>query len=177
MSDIVVDTSCLLNFCSAVDLREFLPATGLSWYVPSAVIGETIYVRIVANDGGVHREEVNLQPSLKSGVLTACGMRGLVESELYVRLARTLDDGEAMALAIAKSRGWMLATDDRKARNQAAMMGVNVLTTPEILRVWADLNTIDHNTLRSVLRDIQHLACFVPAASAPEHEWWTTHSE
>jgi predicted nucleic acid-binding protein len=176
MSDIVVDTSCLLNFCSAVDLTQFLPATGLKWYVPSAVVGETIYVRIEASDGEVRREEANLQPSLDSGVLTSCSVEGQAESDLYVRLARTLDDGEAMALAIAKSRRWILATDDRKARNQAATIGVNILTTPEILRVWADTNSIDQNTLRSVLRDIQHLACFVPAASAPEYEWWTAHA-
>jgi predicted nucleic acid-binding protein len=34
------------------------------------------------------------------------------ELAAYVAFASELDDGEAMALAIAQSRGWQIATDD-----------------------------------------------------------------
>ncbi len=90
-----------------------------------------------------------------------------------MRLAGDLDDGEAMALAIARLRGWTLATDDRKAKRFADDLDVPVVTTPELMQRWAKASKIRPAKLRTLLSNIQHCARFVPAEDAPGYDWWT----
>jgi predicted nucleic acid-binding protein len=93
--------------------------------------------------------------------------------EFYVEFAADLDDGEAMALAIARARAWLLATDDRKARRRAVESGVSIVTTPELMKRWADSSRVPAEEIRSALERIQARARFVPAPDFPEYEWWT----
>jgi predicted nucleic acid-binding protein len=60
-----------------------------------------------------------------TGTVQICAPADDVEQALYVEFALVLGDGEALALAIAKNRGWKMATDDRKARNKAEVAGVD----------------------------------------------------
>jgi predicted nucleic acid-binding protein len=95
--------------------------------------------------------------------------------ELYVDLAARLDDGEAMALAIAKARRWWLSTDDCKARRLAGDLGVKVLTTPEILKRWADAAHPAPVEIGDMLQNIERRARFAPADNDPLHGWWRRH--
>ena len=52
------------------------------------------------------------------------------KTAIAVEFAAQIDDGEASCLAIAKSRGWLVATDDRKAIRLAVKSGISVITTP-----------------------------------------------
>jgi predicted nucleic acid-binding protein len=90
-----------------------------------------------------------------------------------VQLATTLDDGEAACLAIAKARGWTLATDDRKGRREAGNLGVQVITTPELVKAWADATKSGHAAVTKMLRAIQDYARFAPHRTMPLHSWWT----
>lgn len=61
-------------------------------------------------------DTVELDSFVNSKCLTVYGLSGNEEQSLYIDYAADLDDGEAMTLALAFSRGFTVATDDRKAR-------------------------------------------------------------
>ena len=77
-----------------------------------------------------------------------------------------------MCLALAESRGWLIATDDRKAIRVAQQAGLTVLSCPELIKTWADATRPDNALLVRVLSDIQRLARFTPTATMPESTWW-----
>jgi predicted nucleic acid-binding protein len=146
---------------------------GLIWHVPKAVADEGLYVCAEADGGRAAKRRIELEPSVHAKVIQLCDVAGTAEASLYVTLARTLDDGEAMGIAIAKVRGWAIATDDRQARMKAAELKVPVVTTPELMRMWAERNSIPALDVARALQRIQTLARFIPNPSFPDYEWWT----
>lgn len=56
------------------------------------------------------------------------------ERQLYTSLRRGLGSGEASCVAVVKSRGGVVATDDRAARARCASMGIDVTGTVGILK-------------------------------------------
>ena len=172
MDDVVVDACCLINLLAAGEIRERLSKLRGKWYVPSAVASEALYLHVELEDGTVNKLRVDLGNLVDDGVLLSCTANPGEELDLYVDLATRLDDGEAMALAIAKTRSWTLSTDDGKAKRIAREIGVNVLTTPEIMKRWAELASPDSAELGAVLKRIELRASFFPAVSDPLHAWW-----
>ncbi len=172
MDDTVVDACCMINLCAAGDLCNRLSVLGGKWYVPSAVLAESLYVHVELDDGTVDKSLIDLQPFIDDGTLLSCAADPGDELDLYVDLATQIDDGEAMALAIAKSRGWTLSTDDRKAMRIAGELSVAVLTTPDLIKRWSDLAAPSLDVLQETIRLIENLANFFPASSHPLHDWW-----
>ncbi len=78
-----------------------------------------------------------------------------------------------MCLAIAESRGWIVATDDRKAIRVGKAAGLTVISCPELVKTWSDKVQPSDSVLRQTLQDIQFLAKFAPNASMPCHKWWS----
>lgn len=170
--DVVVDACCLINLCAAQDdLEKWLPSLGGRWHVPTAVLAETMYLR-TEDDSGTEQRPVDLQHLVDADVLATCRVKGAVETQLYVDLAVELDDGEAMAIAIARNRGWLLSTDDRKANRLAAERGLRVLTTAEIVKRWSEVVSPSDQAIREMLQRIEKRARFFPPTSDPYHEWW-----
>lgn len=173
MSDVVIDTCCLINCCAAEPLDRWLPALAYTWYVPRTVRGEALYLRPAESDPGeLIDEPIDLSPWIEGGIIRECDAEGDAELSLYLELAAQLDDGEALALAIAQQRGWILATDDRKARRIADERGVSVLTTPGILKRWADEVSATADEVAARIRRIAVRAHFAPPKNDPLHGWW-----
>ncbi len=168
----VLDACCLVNLCATGNVQGILLNTGYAWHLPDAVEGEVTYIRTASDGTNAGRWPVGLHECVGSGTLIRCKPTNAAETALYVQLAADLDDGEAMAMAIAHQRGWLLATDDRKARRRAAELAVSVVTTPEIMRLWAESGTADRPAIRTALLNVQSLARFTPTAAFPQYEWW-----
>ena len=166
----MLDTCRLVNLAAIDGTLECLAAFELTWYVPTAVETEGIFIRVAPDTRVVRR--IDLAPSIATGIVRICAPVDDVEHALYVELAMSLDDGEAMALAIAKNRGWKLATDDRKARNKAGVIGVPVVTTPELLERWAARGSYSEVEIADALRRIEGLARFTPPDNSPAAAWW-----
>ena len=116
---------------------------------------------------------VDLTPFFTSGLLTPCQPDDPHEQARFVHYAAQFrSDGEAMCLALAESRGWPVATDDRKAIRVAQQAGLTVVSCPELVKAWADATRPDPATLVQVLTDIQTLAQFRPNSTMPESAWW-----
>ena len=183
MPDVAVDACCLINLlaggrilCPASDpsVAAGNLALGLALHVPTQVIEESLYLLKPDDEhpGKLVKTPVDLAPYVRTGLLDPCHTETPEEIDLFVHLARTLDDGEAACLAIAKIRGWMLATDDRPAGKLAKRLGVEVITTPGLVRLWAERTGATREQLAAVLRSIQTLARFIPRHDSPGHAWW-----
>ena len=124
----------------------------MSWYLPEAVRAEVQFVRQEdsAQPGAFLNVAVDLTPHIDSGVLSLCQPDTSDENTLFVRYAELFrSDGEAMCVALAESRGWLIATDDRKAIRVAQQAGLTVLSCPELIKTWADATRPDSCIARS----------------------------
>jgi hypothetical protein len=97
------------------------------------------------------------------------------ELDLMLDLATTLGDGEAESIAIARSRGMRLVTDDRPARNAARRTKppVALLSTSELMRAWASPQEPD--IIAKAVERIEVGASFRPPRVDPNAGWWSEH--
>ncbi len=169
MQDAVVDACCLINFVATGRLADVVTASGLRWHVPRQVFSEVVYVS--DETGPPQPAESLLRDFAKAGVLSECTFHQS-EQALFVEYAAELDDGEAAALAVAVSRRWKLATDDRKAGRLATEAGITVITTPELARRWADALKPPEAQVHDLLQRIQRFARFTPRRGSQHYDWW-----
>ncbi len=173
----VIDACCLIDLLASGRLESTLQATGHAWRLPDAVKAEARFVRErdATRPGSFQNVPVDLSPHLSSGLLIPCQPDDEREQSLFVRYAaRFRSDGEAMCLAIAESRGWVVATDDRKAIKVAQAAGLAVVSCPRLVKSWVDATRPALATVVQVLTDIETLAQFRPGATMPESAWWNS---
>jgi len=175
MPDVAIDACCLIDLLASGDAEAILRASGFTWHLPSAVQGEVQYVRKhdPAQAGQVVKVAADLSSLISSGVLTICDPANEQELNRFTHYATVFrSDGEAMCLAIAEQRGWIVATDDRRAIRVAQQVGIDVVSCPALVKAWANATGPDQAALLRVLQDIQALAQFQPNPSMPEYQWW-----
>lgn len=98
------------------------------------------------------------------------------EYQIYLHLARTVDDGEAATIAVAAQRGLQLATDDRKARRVCAELGIpEPLRTLALLHSYANAVGLRPSQLRDLFVKLRDRASFQPPRSDPDRKWWEDH--
>jgi hypothetical protein len=170
-----IDACCLIDLLVSGHFEEILRANGYAWRLPTAVQAEVQYVRQYDPAGKVPfvPVPVDLSAHLPSGLLTLCQPDDPGEQAGFVAYATQFrSDGEAMCLALAESRGWTVATDDRRAVRVAGQVGLTVISCPQLVKRWFDATQPDSATLVQVLTDIQTLAQFRPHPAMPEAAWW-----
>jgi predicted nucleic acid-binding protein len=172
MAKAIVDACCFINLYASGDLRGFLTIQKWEWHIPHVALAEALYIRGTDENGDRALIPIDATPYVEDGLLSVAEARTDEETEQYVQLAGALDDGEAMALAIAHCRNWLLATDDRKARRLAGELGVEVVTTPELMRQWSKLGRLSRARIKLLLNNIQVSANFIPGENAAEYDWW-----
>jgi hypothetical protein len=174
----LIDACCLIDVLASGHAETILRATGHAWHLPTAVKAEVQFVRQhdPAQPGAFVNVPVDLSPHVSSGLLGICQPDDSVERARYVHYASHFrSDGEAMCLALAESRGWPVATDDRKAIRVAQQAGLTVISCPELVKTWADAIKPDRAVIVQLLTEIQTLAQFRPNPSMPESAWWYKH--
>jgi hypothetical protein len=195
MQDVALDACCLINLCAAGKILGAVSSSaparrggrrgaaasakpgfglGLNLNVPTKVVAETLYILQPDPDdpSKVVKSPIDLDRYLAAGVLQTCDFVGEEEIELFVQMAIPLGDGEAACFAIAARRGWVLATDDRRAKKFAGDSSLAVITTPELVKLWAENTSASDEEVVTVLQNIQKFAYFTPRANAPEYGWW-----
>ena len=175
MPDAAIDACCLIDLVASGNAEAILRACGFAWHLPSAVQSEIQYRRQCdpAQPGKTVNVPVGLSGMISSGVLTVCDPQNQQELDQFTQYAAMFrSDGEAMCLALAEQRNWVVATDDRRAIRVAQQAGLSVVSCPELVKAWAVATTPDHATLNRILQDIQVLAQFTPNANMPEYQWW-----
>lgn len=175
MPSATIDACCLIDLLASGHAEAILLACGHVWQLPVAVQGEVQFVRQLdpADSSKFVPVPVDLTNLISNGVLTLCQPELQAEVDLFTRYATLFrSDGEAMCLAMAESRGWQIATDDRKAIRIGQLAKLTVLSSPQLVKLWADKAAPDQSTLVKALKDIELLAQFRPNESMSEYHWW-----
>jgi len=109
-----------------------------------------------------------------SGLIQRVAPESDAELADYLNFAQLIDDGEAQAIALAKHRGFVLLTDDRKALKLARRedIAVRTISTVDVLREWIEHEAVNIASVRSVLKRICELARYIPPKNSPELTWW-----
>ena len=173
---VVFDASVLINLLASQQAEDIIRSLGVPAYICPVVLEETMYVR--SEVAGEPPQEVCMDKSLDAGALEEVDLNDDNEQELYIEYSMSLDDGEAMTIALAESRCLAVATDDKKARRLAQHDGssvVSVISTPMLLRHWADVKRPSVEVVRLAINRIEVLARFRPDAADPLRQWWDSH--
>jgi hypothetical protein len=158
---IILDACCAINLHMSGRMEEILKA------LPGDVA-----LAIFVLDEEILRS--NLEPLIEQGLIRVVSPDSEAEENAFINFAAELDDGEAITGAIAMHRRWGIATDDRKARIVFARTNprVQLLSTPELIKYWADTHKPSIEVIREVLRNIQTQARYKPPAAHALHAWW-----
>jgi hypothetical protein len=175
MPSAVIDACCLIDLLASGHAEAVLRAAGFDWHLPAAVQSEVRYVRQHDPDqsGQTVLVAVDLNSLISSGVLCVCRPNDDRELDRFTQYAAIFrSDGEAMCMAVAERRGWIVATDDRKAIRVGREAGLTVVSSPQLVKMWADKARPTATALLEALKDIEFLAQFRPNPSMPEYQWW-----
>lgn len=173
MDERIIDTCCLLNLFASGKPRAILHHFG-GVHVSELVLREAMWIRAYDNESPPQLipKQIDLTECIDGGEIVICRLEQEHEYDLFVQFAQDLDDGEASALAIAKVRGWIVATDDRKARRVATEQGISIISTSEMIQAWTTAAKATDQHIGELLRNIQQFGRFVPRRSDPLYEWW-----
>jgi hypothetical protein len=170
----ILDACVLINLLATGRAQDIMSESGYQFGICSVVKNESIYLR--ATDSSAPPEQVKLDPYVESSRLTVYELSGDAEKELYVDYAAELDDGEAMSLALVCSRGFSMASDDRKAR-RLFMEEIpdlkRLLSTSQILKDWSEKIGLDPTELRQVLIEVSRRGRFFPNSGDAHFAWWS----
>lgn len=126
MIGVAVDASVLINFLIVAKVGLLASLPGLRFVVPEEVVAE------------IRRpEQVQaLARALEAGSVCTLDAMSPRELETLTRLNTTLGSGEAACLAVAESRNWFVACDEKRAflRQATRLLGEGrLLDTPTLL--------------------------------------------
>ncbi len=171
---IIVDACVLINLEATGQLDLIARTLGLDLLVTESARAEVGSLR--DEFGGVIQiVPIQLERHTNSGSLAVIALEPN-ELPTFVELALALGDGEASSIAVAASRGFAIATDDRKARRISIERGLpEPLRTTAILRAYCGRAQSAAPVVRDLLWAVQQRANFVPPRSDPDRDWWRLH--
>lgn len=172
-SHVVLDACCVLNFCASGHLLAILKSIPAQVVVTEVVRRKELLTLQSLEDEGA----IQFETAIQQGVLLVVDFESESEETTFVNYAFELgDDGESATCAIAIHRGWAIATDDKKAVSfsQKEAPHLQVLSTLEIVKHWAEQVILDSTKLGAVLSAIRIKGHYVPHRNHPLLSWWQT---
>src|SRR5260221_6470634 len=116
---IILDACCVINIYASGQMRAILNSIPKSVAVAAFVQKrEARYIYgnpLGKGDTSKPNERINLQPFIQDKLLIIVSPNSTDENDDAVHFGRSIDTGEAISGAIAKSRNWSIALDDRDA--------------------------------------------------------------
>lgn len=173
-SHLILDACCILNFCASGHFLDILGSISSTCMVSESVKTKELLTlqRMEAEYlAGTHQFEAALQ----QGLLQITDFQSEQEQETFINyLFELRDDGESATLAIAAHRYWAIATDDRKAISfaQLEIPTIQIVSTLQAMKHWADQKEINVLTLKQALYQIQSIGKYVPRKQDPLYSWW-----
>ncbi|MCC6630170.1 MAG: hypothetical protein IT340_22550 [Chloroflexi bacterium] len=172
---LLLDACCVINLYASARMEAILS----TWPVGVAVADyvrdtEALAVRAGTDASALPAEQIDLARLIGRGWLELASLHD-TEAETFVNLAAVLGgDGEAATAAIAIHRGWAMATDDRRATTVLGRLvpQLRLITTPELLRHWAQIEAVSPEVLRQVLSNVRTRARYEPRGLHPLRGWW-----
>lgn len=170
----VLDSSTFLNLVASEELVSIVEDLGRRVLICSATAEERLTLDTSDPDSPfvlINVEDIVVLHELMQLVALATS-----EHDIFVNLAATLADAEAMAVTIATSRRYTLASDDVRVRDvytaRCDSPG-DLWSTPGLLREWQARSQIPEERLRIIVGRISRHARFRPKRTDPAWTWWT----
>lgn len=164
---LVVDACVAINLVATRRWNEIFAANQHVPVMPRLALQEVLYL---FDDEG-ERVEISLADLRETGELIIDELRP-EQVTLVLELAAEVGRGEAAAIAIARSKGLSLATDDRLAQNISELGSGRLVTTSALIRAWAATKTQRRSEIVEVIELIEKRASFRPGRRDPHFEWW-----
>jgi predicted nucleic acid-binding protein len=176
---LLLDACCVINLFASQRMAEILEALEQ----PVAVVAHVAHEEALYVYNGPPenvrqgKEQIQIALLIETGQVMIASLAGEREQEAFVRLAAALDDGEAMTAAIAIERGWAIATDDGQAINYlgANYPAVDIVTTPALLRRWAETRQPAAQEVRNALGAVRLRANFSISPKNSPYAWWQSY--
>jgi hypothetical protein len=146
----------------------------------SAAISEYVYsVEVtgkkdaLAHTGADIPQVISLQSFRDTGLLQVIDLTASEEIDA-VDFSAVIGEGEAFTCAIAKNRGWAVATDDRRALTffSETAPELQVVTTPQLIKHWAETDKVAAELVRDVLDKVHALGRYLPPKDHALYNWW-----
>jgi hypothetical protein len=168
---VILDACCTLNLAATGRSAEILRQLPYRFCLGPRVRGEALYLAVPDSE---EREAVELKPFFDAGLLVEEALAEAVEEALFVEFGASVADGESEAAALAVNRGYILATDDRKARRVVVERhaSLRLTNTLELLREWQQTAGPPDGLLRDALQLISTRATYRPRPTHPLWDWW-----
>ncbi len=173
---LILDACCVINLCASYQMESILTSIPAQVVISDYVKDREVLVVLTGlNDNVVQvRESVDLDPFVETGLINVAVLNEEDESNTFLNFAAELDDGEAITGAIAVHRNWAIATDDKKAIRlfQQEAPENQIISTPEIIKHWANSHNPSSETIKTVLRNIRSRGWYFPDKQHPLFDWW-----
>lgn len=144
----VVDATVVIHLAWAGRLDLLGSLRGWDFVVPDQVVEEVSYPD--------HAQA--LKRALEAGHLRRESSTDPVEIALYAELKQRMGKGEAACLAIAATRGWALASDDRGRAFRRLVRGrigrERLIGTPSIVRVARDQGVLSSDEAQGITKGL-----------------------
>jgi predicted nucleic acid-binding protein len=128
-SIVITDTSILINLSHTGHLALLGRVAGLRFVIPDEVVAEVTEPE----------QRRTLEAVLADGSLKQESIANPAELAVFVELSQILGSGESACLALASSRGWLVACDEKRVflREARSRLGEGrVLNTPGLYVLW-----------------------------------------
>jgi predicted nucleic acid-binding protein len=171
-SPLVVETSTLINLVATDEFDAIVQELGRPVVICESAPAECL-LRAEERTGPL--VPANLDDLLRMNALLRSATCEAVEEDLFVELATALTDAEAMAVTIAASRNYALASDDHKVRHifaERVRSTDDLVSTSEILQTWVRQASVPRPRVRQALHRIAARARFRPKRDDPTRAWW-----
>lgn len=160
MPEIIFDCCCISNFALAdalFVLEKLYSHSSQSAYITNFVVAE-----IMRGIQQGHKELRKIQASMQKGWLQETSLITQKEKSLYETLSVSLGLGEASSIAVAKTRGFIFASDDRAARREAGLLEIKLTGTLGILKKAVSHKTISLNEGNLILAKMVKAGFYAP---------------
>lgn len=125
--------------------------------------------------GKRQRTPINLEPLISEGILEIAAHDWQIHANQIIVLGRAgiSGMGEKISGAIALENNWGIVTDDRHAYQKLTVLmpRTQILTTIDLVRHWADMESVSLDVLRDVLEKIRIGGNAEPAEDHPHYAW------
>jgi predicted nucleic acid-binding protein len=169
----LLDACLVVNLFATRHVTVILTAASGPVAIVDAVAREAQYIfRGGDGDDARERERIDLSAVIAESLLDVIEVADEDELLTYIDLTQEVDDGEAMTAAVAIHRGYTVATDDRKAIRILQRHQVPLCTSLDLIKTWADRQSVSPDLLQTVLRDLRTRGNYAPSRNHPLRNWW-----
>ncbi|MBI5196637.1 MAG: DUF3368 domain-containing protein [Nitrospirae bacterium] len=163
MPEIVFDNCVLSNFALSDSLHIIKSLYENKAYITDFVSSENLK-GIFSGYQGL----VKIREAARDGWLKETALKNMKEKTLFESLAVSIGFGEASGIAVAKTRGFVFACDDKAARREAGLLGVKLTGTIGILIKGVKKNVINSRQADKILHRMTAYGFYCPVSSIKE---------